>query len=68
MSKAKPNGNNQAHAGMGADEDIHHDNGKPRAKTTWRMRVLPKTLQTNPVTVATSQGQGVCSDVLSRSV
>jgi hypothetical protein len=53
---------------MGAEEDIHHDNGKPRAKTTWRMRVLPKTLQTSPVTVATSQGQGVCSDVLSRSV
>jgi len=53
---------------MGADEEIHHDNGNPRAKTTWRMRVLPKTLHTNPVTVAASQGQGICKDVLSRSV
>ena len=53
---------------MGAEEEIHHDKGKPKAKTTCRMRVPPNTLHTKPVAVAAIQGQGDCNDVLFRRV
>ena len=53
---------------MGAEEEIHQDKGKPKANTTCRMRVPPKTLHTKPVPVATIQGQGDCKDVLFKKV
>ena len=68
MSHAKTKGNNQAQAGMGADEANHQDRGKPKASTTCRMRVLPKTLKTSPVNVAATQGQGGSKVMLSSQV
>ena len=53
---------------MGAEEEIHQDKGKPKANTTCRMRVPPKTLHTKPVPVATTQGQGDCKNVLFKKV
>ena len=53
---------------MGAEEENHHDKGNPKAKTTCRMRVPPKTLHTNPVAVAAIQGQGDGNDELFKRV
>ena len=49
---------------MGAEEEIHQDNGNPSASNACLIRVLPKTLKKMPNVVANNQGQGGMMGVL----